>query len=105
MESQKLPNCCVTLHSSSLQRNVSTPHSSYFGVSRARLPARLAFGAFYLAITLDDFLRVHHYLVNGTIELIVKVALNETQLLFFWTPACAGVTVLFCQVIPTKAGR
>jgi hypothetical protein len=52
MASQKLPNCCVALHPSSLRRTVCTPQSSGF--------ARLAFGAFCLAITIDDFLRFHH---------------------------------------------
>jgi hypothetical protein len=38
----KSPTSCVALHPSSLQRTVSTPHSSGF--------ARLEFGAFYFAI-------------------------------------------------------
>jgi hypothetical protein len=38
----KSPNFCVALHPSSLQRTVSTPHSSRF--------ARLEFEAFYFAI-------------------------------------------------------
>jgi hypothetical protein len=42
MASQKIPNCCVALHPSSLRRTVCTPLSSGF--------ARLAFGAFCLAI-------------------------------------------------------
>jgi hypothetical protein len=48
MASQKLPNCCVALHPSSLRRTVCTPHSSGF--------ARLAFGAFCLAIADGKFL-------------------------------------------------
>jgi len=39
---RKKSNFCVALHPSSLQRTVSTPHSSGF--------ARLEFGAFYFAI-------------------------------------------------------
>ncbi len=29
----------------------------------------------------------------GSIEIYTFVAMNETQLLNLWTPACAGVTV------------
>jgi len=47
MASQKLPNCGVALQPSSLRRTVCTPHSSGF--------ARIAFVAFWLAISLDDF--------------------------------------------------
>jgi hypothetical protein len=65
MASQKFPNYFVgvyrlpALHSSSLGRTVCMLHPLEFGVSQARLPARLAFGAFCLAITFDDFLRVY----------------------------------------------
>jgi len=46
---RKKSNFCVALHPSSLQRTVSTPHSSGF--------ARLEFGAFYFAIELRLFTR------------------------------------------------
>jgi hypothetical protein len=38
-------------------------------------------------------------------SLKLKVALNETQLLFFWTPAYAGVTVLFLQCHSRESGN
>jgi hypothetical protein len=46
---RKKSTFCVALHPSSLQRTVSTPHSSGF--------ARLEFGAFYFAIELRLFTR------------------------------------------------
>jgi hypothetical protein len=51
MASQKLTNCCVAAIALAASTYVSTPHCSTI--------ARLAFGAFCLAIDIDAFLRKH----------------------------------------------
>jgi hypothetical protein len=51
MASQKLTNCCVAAIALAASTYVSTPHCSTI--------ARLAFGAFCLAITVDAFLLKH----------------------------------------------
>ncbi len=55
---RKKSNFCVALHSSSLQRTISTSHSSEF--------ARLEFGAFYFAITIRLFTKpsIFHYTIT-----------------------------------------
>jgi hypothetical protein len=53
MASQKLTNCCVAAIALTASTYVSTPHCSTI--------ARLAFGAFCLAIDIDAFLRKHHH--------------------------------------------
>jgi len=50
MASQKLTNCCVAAIALTASTYVSTPHCSTI--------ARLAFGAFCLAIDIDAFLRI-----------------------------------------------
>jgi hypothetical protein len=52
MASQKLTNCCVAAIALVIAVYLSTPHSSTI--------ARLAFGAFCLAIHYLAFLRKHH---------------------------------------------
>jgi len=54
MASQKLTNCCVAAIALAASTYVSTPHCSTI--------ARLAFGAFCLAIDIDAFLRKHQTL-------------------------------------------
>jgi hypothetical protein len=51
MASQKLTNCCVAAIALAASTYLSTPHCSTI--------ARLAFGAFCLAIDIDAFLRKH----------------------------------------------
>jgi hypothetical protein len=54
MASQKLTNCCVAAIALAASTYLSTHHCSTI--------ARLAFGAFCLAIDIDAFLRKHHSL-------------------------------------------
>jgi hypothetical protein len=58
MASQKLTNCCVAAIALAASTYVSTPHCSTI--------ARLAFGAFCLAIDIDAFLRKHHDCLQQT---------------------------------------
>jgi hypothetical protein len=64
MASQKLTNCCVAAIALTASTYVSTPHCSTI--------ARLAFGAFCLAIDIDAFLRKHQVLWNETFCLAAK---------------------------------
>jgi hypothetical protein len=57
MASQKLTNCCVAAIALAASTYLSTPHCSTI--------ARLAFGAFCLAIDIDAFLRKHQ---NWTVK-------------------------------------
>jgi hypothetical protein len=52
MASQKVANCCVAANYLVIAAYLCTPHSSKF--------ARLGFDDFCLAISIDDFLRIHH---------------------------------------------
>jgi hypothetical protein len=72
MASQKLTNCCVAAIALAASTYVSTPHCSTI--------ARLAFGAFCLAIDIDAFLRKHHILLN--LLLVTLVALGRSVHLF-----------------------